>query len=654
MATTKVSALTNKATLTGSEEILINDGGTSKKSTVAAVTATNTTAIALNTAKTGITSGQASAITANTAKTGITSGQASAITANTAKTTNATHTGEVTGSGALTIADNIVDEANLKVSNAPTNGQFLSAQSGNTGGLTWAAASGGGGIGAFVGTSIAISSDDTALANDDGTDNGNIGLGVNALNAATTGSNNIALGKGAGDSITTGSNNVCHGFFSGQAIGNQTLNTLVGYATGYNQNSTGNTALGASALYGGGNGAVSAYNTALGAYSGMYISSGAYNCALGAEALKGNSTSKLTGSYNIGIGYQTGYSLSSGANNQLIGYQSGKVLTTGSYNVTSGYQSGLALTTGTNNIILGKEAGKFATTASHNIVLGEYAGYGIGSVASNNIAIGAYTLASNFSGGSSAKSNNIAIGRSAGYKLGQGNAGGENNVLIGRNAGRSSVSGNACVYLGYNAGYNETASNKLHIANNSTESLIEGDFSAKTLNINGALTVNGAAVGGGGGAMEFISTQALSGSLSQIQFTGLSGYKSYRIVMSVYISGSLAPQFRFRVGTGGTDITTDTYRTGGSLKAYSDITTNSAFAYTGFLDIFNLNEALPTTLKASGVADTSQVSAPSAAQDFVSSEIGSTARNSVTIYTNYSGRTYVSGSYLTLYGIKNS
>ena len=43
-------------------------------------------AIAANTAKTGITSGQASAITANTAKTGITSGQASAITANTAKT----------------------------------------------------------------------------------------------------------------------------------------------------------------------------------------------------------------------------------------------------------------------------------------------------------------------------------------------------------------------------------------------------------------------------------------------------------------------------------------------------------------------------------------------------------------------------------------
>ena len=65
------------------------------------------------------------------------------ITANTAKTTNATHSGEVTGATALTIADNIVDEANLKVSNAPVNGYMLTAQSGNTGGMTWAEAGGG-------------------------------------------------------------------------------------------------------------------------------------------------------------------------------------------------------------------------------------------------------------------------------------------------------------------------------------------------------------------------------------------------------------------------------------------------------------------------------------------------------------------------------
>ena len=50
------------------------------------------------------------------------------------------HSGEVTSTadGATVIADNIVDEANLKISNAPVNGYSLTAQSGDTGGLTWA------------------------------------------------------------------------------------------------------------------------------------------------------------------------------------------------------------------------------------------------------------------------------------------------------------------------------------------------------------------------------------------------------------------------------------------------------------------------------------------------------------------------------------
>ena len=41
------------------------------------------------------------------------------------------------------VADQAVNESKLQVSNSPTNGLFLSAQSGNTGGLTWAAASAG-------------------------------------------------------------------------------------------------------------------------------------------------------------------------------------------------------------------------------------------------------------------------------------------------------------------------------------------------------------------------------------------------------------------------------------------------------------------------------------------------------------------------------
>ena len=59
--------------------------------------------------------------------------------------THPNHSGEVTstGDGATVIADDVVDEANLKVSNSPTNGYALTAQSGNTGGLTWAEMAGG-------------------------------------------------------------------------------------------------------------------------------------------------------------------------------------------------------------------------------------------------------------------------------------------------------------------------------------------------------------------------------------------------------------------------------------------------------------------------------------------------------------------------------
>lgn len=113
-------------------------GNSSDIASIQSDQSTQDSAIALNTAKTGITAGQASEITANTAKvsyddteaaaataaittlqgeqttqdsaialntakTGITAGQASEISANTAKVTNATHTGDVTGTTVLTL-----------------------------------------------------------------------------------------------------------------------------------------------------------------------------------------------------------------------------------------------------------------------------------------------------------------------------------------------------------------------------------------------------------------------------------------------------------------------------------------------------------------------------------------------------------------------
>ena len=96
--------------------------------------------------------------------------------------THPNHSGEVTstGDGATVIADNIVDEANLKVSNAPTNGHFLSAQSGNTGGLTWAEVSAAPTIQATA--DGALAAHDPIVVNSDGT------VSKAAIIAALTGS----------------------------------------------------------------------------------------------------------------------------------------------------------------------------------------------------------------------------------------------------------------------------------------------------------------------------------------------------------------------------------------------------------------------------------------------------------------------------------
>ena len=90
------------------------------------------------------------------------------------------HTGEVTSTadGATVIADNVVDEANLKVSNAPTNGYALTAQSGAAGGLTWAAIASGGG-GDLLAANNLSDLDNAATART------NLGLGTAATTAST-------------------------------------------------------------------------------------------------------------------------------------------------------------------------------------------------------------------------------------------------------------------------------------------------------------------------------------------------------------------------------------------------------------------------------------------------------------------------------------
>lgn len=98
--------------------------------------------------------------------------------------THPNHSGEVTSTadGATVIADDIVDEANLKVSNAPTNGYVLTAQSGNTGGMTWeAAASGSSADGVIWKNSLTVSNAHTIAATE-----GAHSVGPVTLNATVT------------------------------------------------------------------------------------------------------------------------------------------------------------------------------------------------------------------------------------------------------------------------------------------------------------------------------------------------------------------------------------------------------------------------------------------------------------------------------------
>ena len=86
----------------------------------------------------------------------------------------------------------------------------------------------------------------------------------------------------------------------------------------------------------------------------------------------------------------------------------------------------------------------------------------VGSCGMQNVGIGSRALACNHS------SNNVAIGYESLYY----NTAGCNNIAI-----------------GCQAGYNETGSSKLHIANCSNCTLICGDFIAKTVCINAAVGV---------------------------------------------------------------------------------------------------------------------------------------------------------------------
>jgi hypothetical protein len=162
----------------------------------------------------------------------------------------------------------------------------------------------------------------------------NTAVGVNALNAITTGNANTAMGEFAGQLITTGQDNV--------AIG----------AGALNQNVTGqeNVAIGRIALQL----TTGSFNTAVGPYVMTANTSGANNVAIGRAALNSNTTATenvgvgnfalnlcSTGQFNTGLGASAGNNITTGSNNTVIGYGSSASSATVSNTITLG-NSGIA------------------------------------------------------------------------------------------------------------------------------------------------------------------------------------------------------------------------------------------------------------------------------------------------------------------------
>jgi len=159
---------------------------------------------------------------------------------------------------------------------------------------------------------------------------------------------------------------------------------------------------------------------------------------------------------------------------------------------------------------LGYYAGYGVNGTSYSVCVGENAGTGTnsGSIGTHNVSIGYECMRTTYGNyhttavGANALDNiyngsyNTALGKYAGFYA---TAGSSHNTFIGANAGKWLQSGSDNVYLGYNSGPTSytTQSNQLYIDITArSDALIRGDFSARTVTINGSFNATGGISGG--------------------------------------------------------------------------------------------------------------------------------------------------------------
>ncbi len=365
------------------------------------------------------------------------------------------------------------------------------------------------------------------------------GVGLFALRSVSTGKRNTCFGSNAGSYITTGEKNTFIGDNVAQGLRLGSRNIGIGSEA-------------------------------------MQYTRGNDNVMIG--NLTGGSTS---GDRNVYIGTGTGNSAGSNSGNVLIGYEVGRYkslsnkLMLGNNSTEALIDGDFAAKTLTINGIA--SADRLYSMTADAWIQGVTVGRGSGSSNASSVAVGADALATNTLGIDNVAigyrtlnkntdgNSNVALGREAltsnvsssnntaiGHKALTNTVSGDKNTALGHESLTNNSNGDGNVAIGYRAGYNENTSNKLHIANNETESLIEGDFSAKTVNVNGTLTVNGLPIGGGGG-FDPSTDQNITGSwefLKELTIAGITGEAD------ISLTGELLPN------NGARSITVDSYRNG--------------------------------------------------------------------------------------------